>query len=80
MCLTIRFFGIICFSASLYAQFASAPARVSGELRSHGDAGSGDFLVELYDPRTNAMIERVPVSQGEFELDHVPAGSFPLRW
>ena len=64
----------------MYAQFPSGPgARVSGQLRSHSDAGSGDFLVELYDLRTNAVIERVPVSQGEFELDHVPAGSFSVR-
>jgi tetratricopeptide (TPR) repeat protein len=77
---TIRFFGIICISATMYAQFSSGPgSRISGQLRSHGDAGSSDFLVELYDLRTNAMIERVPVSQGEFEFDHVPPGSFTVR-
>jgi len=77
---TIRFFGIICFSATMYAQFSSGlGTRVSGELRSHGDAGSGDFFVELYDNSTHALIERVPVSQGEFELNNVPSGSFSVR-
>ena len=74
------FFGIICFSASLYAQFPSAPGfRVSGELRSHSDTGSGSFLVEVYDPKNGAIIERVPVSQGQFQLDHVPSGSYSVR-
>lgn len=75
-----RFFGIICFSASLYAQFSAAPGvSVSGELRSHGDAASNEFLVEIYDARSNHMLERVPVNRGQFELDNVPAGSYTVR-
>lgn len=75
-----RFFGIICFSASLYAQFSAAPGvSVTGELRSHGDAASDEFLVEIYDTRTNHMIERVPVNRGQFELDNVPVGSYTIR-
>jgi len=76
----IRLFGIICFSASLYAQFSSAPGiSVTGELRSHGNDGSNDFLLELYDARTNALVQRVPVTHGEFQLDHVPAGAYTVR-
>jgi tetratricopeptide (TPR) repeat protein len=75
-----RFFGIICFSASLYAQFSAAPGvSVTGELRSHGDTASNEFLVEIYDARTNHMIERVPVNRGQFELDNVPVGSYTIR-
>lgn len=77
---TARFFGIICFSASLYAQFSAAPGvSITGELRSHGDAASNDFLIEIYDARTNHMIERVPVNRGQFELDNVPVGEYAVR-
>ncbi|MGB6945296.1 MAG: hypothetical protein WBE37_23055 [Bryobacteraceae bacterium] len=77
---TARFLGIICFSTSLYAQFSAAPGvSITGELRSHGDAASNDFLVEIYDARTNHMIERVPVNRGQFELDNVPVGSYTVR-
>lgn len=46
---TIRFFGIICFSASLYAQLP-APSRIgpSGELQSHVQAGAKDFLGDWF--------------------------------
>jgi tetratricopeptide (TPR) repeat protein len=82
---TVRFLVVICFSASwfsalLHAQYSSAQSfSVSGELRSHGDAGSSDFVVEVYDARNNAIIEREPVNQGQFKLDHVPAGSYSVR-
>lgn len=77
---TARFFGIICFSASLYAQFSAVPGvSVTGELRSHGEAASNDLLVEIYDARTNQMIERAPVNRGQFELDNVPVGSYTVR-
>ncbi len=76
----IRFLGIILFSASLYAQFSSGPGiSVSGELRSPDEAGSSDFLVELYDPRSNTLIQRVSVNRGQFQLDHVPAGTYTVR-
>jgi tetratricopeptide (TPR) repeat protein len=76
----IRFFGIICLSTSLYAQISGTSGySVSGELRSHGDTGSDNFLVEVYDERTNAIIERESVNHGQFELDHVPVGSFSVR-
>jgi hypothetical protein len=76
----IRFIGIICLSTSLYAQFSGAPGySVTGELRSQGDTGSDNFLVEVYDERTNAIIERESVNHGQFELDHVPVGSFLVR-
>lgn len=76
----IRFFGIICFSVSLYAQFSGAQGiSVTGEIRSHGDIGSNQFLVEVYDSRTNTVIERAPVSDGQFELDRVPPGSYTVR-
>jgi len=35
--------------------------------------------VEVYDTRTSAIIERAPVTNGQFELDHVPVGSFSVR-
>jgi tetratricopeptide (TPR) repeat protein len=64
----------------LYAQFSFAPAiSVPGELRSRSDTGSSDFLIEIYDARTNAFIQRVPVSSGVFQLDSVPAGSYAVR-
>lgn len=81
----IRFFGTICFSSIILsttvdAQFSSTPRiSVTGQIRSPGDAGSSDFFVEIYDPRTNAMIEREPVSNGQFQLDRVPAGAFSVR-
>ena len=76
----IRLFGIICLSTSLYAQFSASPGySVTGELRSHGDTGSDNFFVEVYDTRSNAIVEREPVSHGRFELDHVPVGSFSVR-
>ncbi len=76
----IRFFGIICLATSLYAQFSASPGySVTGELRSHGDTGSDNFFVEVYDTRSNAIVEREPVSHGRFELDHVPVGSFSVR-
>jgi tetratricopeptide (TPR) repeat protein len=82
---TVRFLGIICFSAfcfsaTMYAQYASAQGfSVNGEIRSHGDAESNDFMVEVYDARSNAIIEREPVNHGQFELNHVPAGSYSIR-
>jgi Tetratricopeptide repeat len=82
---TTRFFGIVffiacCFSTSMYAQFSAAPSvSVAGEIRSHGDSASNDFLVEVYDSRTNSLVEREPVSHGQFQLDHVPTGSFSVR-
>lgn len=82
---TIRFFGIICFSASLfltraYAQFGSGPdISVLGEVRSHGDTGSNALLVELYDTRTHSVVQRVPVERGQFELSNVPVGSYAVR-
>jgi hypothetical protein len=82
---TARFFGSIffiasCFSTSMYAQFSAAPSfSVTGEIRSHGDAASNDFLIEVYDSRTNSLVEREPVSHGQFQLDHVPIGSFSVR-
>lgn len=76
---TSRFFGIIFFSASLYAQFSSSNLSITGELRSHGNAVMSDFLVEVYDVRSNTVVERAPVSHGQFELDHVPAGGFSVR-
>ena len=78
---TIRFLGILCFAASLHAQYSSsAPGfSVSGEVRSHGDAGSNELLVELYDARSNAVIQSVTVNNGQFELDHVQAGSYSVR-
>jgi tetratricopeptide (TPR) repeat protein len=82
---TVRFFGVICLAASLLASTLSAQyslARefsVTGELRSHDDIGSNEFLVEVYDLRTNSLIERETVSHGQFQLDHVPAGSFSVR-
>jgi hypothetical protein len=88
----IRFFGIICLSTSLYAQYSgalehsAAPEHggaqehsVTGEVRSHGDTGSDHFLVEVYDIRSNTIVEREPVNHGAFELDHVPVGSFSVR-
>lgn len=77
-----RFLGIICFScfsASLYAQFSAPEYSVNGELRSHGDAASSDYLVEVYDLRTNTVIEREPVYHGQFQLDHIPPGSYSVR-
>lgn len=82
---TTRFFGIIsfiasCFPTSMYAQFSAAPSfSVTGEIRSQGNAASNDFMVEVYDLRTNSVVEREPVSHGQFQLDHVPAGSFSVR-
>lgn len=77
---TIRFFGIICFSVSLYAQFTGAQGvSITGELRSHGEVPSNQFVVEVYDMRTNEMIGRAPVSDGQFEIDHVPAGGYMVR-
>jgi tetratricopeptide (TPR) repeat protein len=82
---TIRFFGIICFSASLFltrahAQFPSGPEiSVLGEVRSHGDTGSNAYLIELYDPRTHSVVQRVPVQRGQFELANVPVGSYAVR-
>jgi hypothetical protein len=65
---------------SLYAQFPSAGGiSVTDELRSHGDAGSNDLLVELYDARTNHVIERAPVNHGQFELENIPPGSYAVR-
>ena len=29
--------------------------------------------------RSNSIVEREPVSHGQFELDHVPVGSFSVR-
>jgi tetratricopeptide (TPR) repeat protein len=82
----IRFFGIICLSTSLYAQILGGPEHgassehsVTGELRSHGDTGSDHFLVEVYDIRSNTIVEREPVNHGQFELNHVPVGSFSVR-
>jgi len=76
----IRFFGILCFSAALYAQYGASPGvNVTGELRSHGDTGSTEFVVEVYDTRTNAVIDRAPVTNGRFELEHVPVGSYSVR-
>jgi tetratricopeptide (TPR) repeat protein len=77
---TTRFLGLVFFSASLHAQFSNAPSvSVSGELRSHGDIASNDLLVEVYDSRTNSVVQRVPVSRGQFELDRVPVGSYSVR-
>jgi tetratricopeptide (TPR) repeat protein len=82
---TARFLGIIClavslFATTLYAQFSAAPEfSVNGELRSHSDTGSNDFMVEVYDLRTNTVIEREPVNHGQFTLDHVPVGSYSVR-
>jgi hypothetical protein len=81
---TNRFFGIICFWASLLstasAQYSSGPGMsVSGEIRSAGDAASNEFMVEVYDLRTHAVIERESVSHGQFQLDHVPAGTYSVR-
>jgi tetratricopeptide (TPR) repeat protein len=82
---TVGFLGTICFSSiilstTVYAQFSNTPRiSVTGQIRSRGDAGSSDFFVEIYDPRTNAMIEREPVSNGQFQLDRVPAGAFSVR-
>jgi len=79
------FLGTICFSSiilstTVYAQFSNTPRiSVTGQIRSRGDAGPSDFFVEIYDPRTNAMIEREPVSSGQFQLDRVPAGAFSVR-
>ena len=79
------FLGTICFSSiilstTVYAQFSNTPRiSVTGQIRSRGDAGPSDFFVEIYDPRTNAMIEREPVSNGQFQLDRVPAGAFSVR-
>ena len=81
----VRFFGIICFSAALLAtkmcaQFSPGEEfHFSGELRSHGDTGSSDFFVEVFDSRTNSVIEREPVNHGQFQFDHVPVGSFSVR-
>jgi tetratricopeptide (TPR) repeat protein len=63
----------------MYAQFSGQGISVSGELRSHGDTGVGDLLVEIYDVRTNTTIQRAQVTHGQFELDHVPAGSYGVR-
>jgi len=74
---------MICFSASLLsttlqAQLSSTYS-VAGELRSRGPIGSSDFVVEVYDERTNALIDRAAVDRGQFRLDRVPAGSFLVR-
>jgi tetratricopeptide (TPR) repeat protein len=82
---TIRFLGILYFSAFLLsttmcAQFSSSQGiTVCGEVRSHADAGANDYLVELYDMRTHALIQRVSVSRGQFQFDHVPLGSYWVR-
>jgi TPR repeat/Tetratricopeptide repeat len=80
---SIKFLTIIFFAASLsslYGQCSAVPGlTVTGELRSRGDMGANTFLVELYDVRSNAMVERVPVSQGQFQLDHVPTGGYSVR-
>ena len=81
---TNRFFGIICFGASLLstasAQYSSGPGMsFSGEIRSAGDAASNEFMVEVYDLRTHAVVERESVSHGQFQLDHVPAGTYSVR-
>ena len=82
---TAKFLGIICLAVSLFAttlcaQFSATPEfSVNGELRSHGDSGSSDFMVEVYDLRTNTVIEREPVSHGQFTLEHVPVGSYSVR-
>ncbi len=80
---TVRFFGTMCFSAllaaTLQAQFSSsASSHVIGEVRSHSDTTSG-LLVEVYDSRNNSMVNRVPVTHGQFELNNLPAGSYALR-
>jgi tetratricopeptide (TPR) repeat protein len=79
----IRFFGIICFSASLYAQYGQFSGAgnfsVMGELRSRGSAPTDDLVVEVYDVRSNSVVEREPVNHGQFQLDHVPPGSFSVR-
>jgi hypothetical protein len=81
---TNRFFGIICLWASLLstasAQYSSGPGMsVSGEIRSAGDAALNEFMVEVYDLRTHAVIERESASHGQFQLDHVPAGTYSVR-
>jgi tetratricopeptide (TPR) repeat protein len=35
--------------------------------------------VEVYDIRNNAMVESVPVTSGQFVLEHVPEGSYSVR-
>lgn len=73
-------FTLALFSTSAYAQFSPPGAlSVTGELRSHDNAASNDFVIEVYDTRTNSVIERELVSHGQFQLDHVPAGSFSVR-
>jgi hypothetical protein len=52
---------------------------VSGEIRSAGDAALNEFMVEVYDLRTHAVIERESASHGQFQLDHVPAGTYSVR-
>jgi hypothetical protein len=81
---TNRFFGIIFFWASLLstasAQYSSGPGMsVSGEIRSSGDGASNELMVEVYDLRTHAVIERESVWHGQFQLDHVPAGTYSIR-
>ena len=81
---TNRFLGIICFLVSLIstaaAQFSSGQGMsFSGEIRSTGDAASNEFMVEVYDLRTHAVVERESVSHGQFQLDHVPAGTYSVR-
>lgn len=82
---TSLFLPFICVSASLlstsvYAQLISGmPVTVFGEIRSFNDAGSGNFLIEVYDVRSNAMIESATVNNGQFELDHVPEGTYAVR-
>jgi tetratricopeptide (TPR) repeat protein len=36
-------------------------------------------MVEVYDLRTHAVVERESVSHGQFQLDHVPAGTYSVR-
>jgi tetratricopeptide (TPR) repeat protein len=76
-----RFLGILCLSASLYAQLSSPTPSVSvwGELRSKSGGNLSDFMVELYDMRINAVVERALVSNGRFQLDRVPVGSYSVR-
>ncbi len=61
---TIRFLAIVLLSTSLYAQSSSVPA---------------DYVIELYDIQTNALIKRAAVHKGHFPLENIPVGTYSVR-
>ena len=82
-CIGMVFLSAALFSAPMDAQFSQVvPVTVTGELRSHSDINDiklSQYFIEIIDTHTNAMIQRVPVNGGQFQLDRVPEGTYSVR-